>query len=114
MIRPLSAAERSVLTQLAAALPTQRSEALLHDLNTAAVEPSPDGARLVFHIAGHSRPAYRGQRLFPVEGLVLDRDGAEISVLLYADEQDRLFELELVRAGHGEPIAPIWSTLTVF
>ena len=58
-------------------------------------------------------PTYRGQHVFPVEGTVQDSDGASVSVLLHQDENDRLYELELVRYDDGDLINPKWETLKV-
>ena len=71
-------------------------------------------SRITFMIAGYERPAYQGQHPFRVEGKVQDRDGSEISVLLYADENGRLLELELVRFDEGEVIEPDWSTMRLW
>ena len=42
--------------------------------------------------------------MFPVEGTVQDADGACVSVLLHQDENDRLYELELVRYEDGDEV----------
>jgi hypothetical protein len=73
-----------------------------------------DGSRITFTIVGYQRPVYKGQHPFRVEGKVQDQDGSELSVLLHADENGRLLELELVRFDKGEVIAPDWSTLRLF
>ncbi len=73
-----------------------------------------DGARVIFEIAGYQRPPYRGQHPFGVEGKMLDSDNTELSVLLYADENGRLLELEFIRWDSNDPLSPQWGTLKVF
>jgi hypothetical protein len=43
------------------------------------------------------RLPYAGQHAYSVEGLVMDVDGTQLTVCVYADHQDRLLELELIR-----------------
>ena len=45
---------------------------------------------------------------------MVDADGADITVSLYADENGRLYELELLRWDPGEIIDPDWKTLTLY
>ncbi len=45
---------------------------------------------------------------------MLDKDGAELSVLLHADENGRLFELEFVRWDEGPLVGPEWGTLKLY
>lgn len=40
-----------------------------------------------------------------------DRDDAELTVVLYADENGRLLELEFMRWADGDLQAPNWDTL---
>ncbi|MFM0556029.1 hypothetical protein P0D69_34420 [Paraburkholderia sediminicola] len=40
-----------------------------------------------------------------------DADGAPISLLLFADPADRLYELEYLRWGDGPLQQPNWATL---
>ena len=42
-----------------------------------------------------------------------DADGVELTVLLHADVNGRLLEVELIRWDELEPIAPQWSSLKV-
>ena len=87
----------------------------MDDLTKVAVESATDdGSRVVFEIAGYERPPSRGQHAFEVEGRMGDADGADITVSLYADENDRLYELELVRWDSGKIIDPDWKTLTLY
>jgi hypothetical protein len=43
-----------------------------------------------------------------------DRDGAELAVDLYADPNNRLLELEIVRYEQGDLIDPDWTTLELY
>ncbi len=40
-------------------------------------------------------------------------DGVEIRVLLWEDQNRRVYELELLKLAEGEPIAPDWDTFEV-
>jgi hypothetical protein len=112
MMRVLSPAEKNVIRAVAVRLPDGERKQLLEDMERATAEAQTvDGSRIIFQIAGYDRPPYRGQHPFPVEGYVQDQDGAEIDVLLHADENGRLFELELVRFAEGGVIGPVWNTL---
>jgi hypothetical protein len=107
--------ERGVIHHVAQRLPPAQRDLLLTDMaNATAEDASAGGARVVFTIRGYERPTYRGQHPFPVEGRVLDRDGAELSVLLHADENGRLLELELVRFDEGPVLRPDWSTFKLW
>ncbi|MDR6537127.1 hypothetical protein J2739_002900 [Variovorax soli] len=89
----------------------ERSQ-LLEDLEKASAAPAtPDGSRVMFFIAGYERPQYRGQHPFGVEGRMLDSDGTELSVLLHADENGRLLELEFLRWDSFDLLGPNWKTL---
>lgn len=44
---------------------------------------------------------------------MLDRDDVELSVLLYADKNDRLFELEFIRWDSSGLLGPRYETLTL-
>jgi hypothetical protein len=85
---------------------------LLDDLKRlSAEEVLLDGSTVRFEIAGYTRPPYHGQRLLPVQGMVLDADGETVSVLLHEDENGRIYELELVRYANGNVLGPDWATL---
>jgi len=87
---------------------------LLDDVANAKIESiTPDNSRFIFHIAGYQRPVYEGQRLYGAEGTMLDGDSAHIDVLLFADNNGRLLELEFVRYESGDLVEPQWSTLEV-
>lgn len=114
-MRDLTSDEKRVIREIALRLPESECERLLADMEQANAEPvSRDESRIAFTIFGYDRPSYRGQHSFGVEGKVQDRDGSELSVLLHADENGRLFELELVRFDEGEVIGPDWSTLRLW
>lgn len=112
MMRELTSSEMRVIREVAARLPESERDRLLADMEVATADiRSKDGSRIAFDIPGYIRPAYRGQHPFGVEGKVLDRDGSELSVLLHADENGRLLEMELVRFDEGRVLEPDWSTL---
>lgn len=112
--RPLSAEERRCIERFADELRGHERAQLLADAASAtAVDVTPDGTRVLFAIADHDRPAYRGQHLYGVEGTLRDLDGGALSVLLYADEHSRLLELEIIRWDEGPLLQPQWDTLIV-
>ena len=115
IMRDLTSSEKNLIRSIALRLPNEEGSQLLLDMAQATAVSIPcDGSRVIFNISGYQRPAYRGQHPFPVEGKVRDQDGSELSVLLYADENGRLLELELVRFDEGDVIEPDWSTLRLW
>jgi hypothetical protein len=113
-MRQLSEAETSVLTLLGNEIdPDSVRVQFLLDLEHCLVtEGSDDGSRVLFHIEGYERPPYRGQHAFrgkdgfPIEGCVVDGDGAEIDVSIFADKNDRLLELEYVKQSLVQILGP--------
>lgn len=84
---------------------------LLNDIERCAVvEETEGGESLVFAIDGYCRPPYVGQHPYPTEGSVIDEDGEKLSVVLYADQQDRLLEMELIRWSGDARCSPRWDT----
>jgi hypothetical protein len=115
MKRLLSDTEKKVISRVAENLPEGQRRQLLDDLaNASAESATPDGARTVFDISGYDRPLYQGQHSFGIEGELLDKDGANISFDLYADENGRLLELELIRWDGKALIDPNWNTLKLY
>ena len=57
---------------------------------------------------------YKGQSAFPVEGKMLDKDGKEITVIVYADQNGRLLELEFIKWAEDEPVDPQIDTLQIY
>jgi hypothetical protein len=115
MFRPLATSETDAIRRVAEMLPAPAGQRLLQDLERATVDvPKSTAGRTVFAIAGYERPRHGGQHSFGVWGKLVDRDGTELSFDVFADQNDRLLELELIRWGEGEPLDPDWSTLTLF
>lgn len=113
MKRALNVYEAAVIREVAERLSQNDGAQLLKDLAHAFVEEeSSDGSRVIFGIDGYVRPPYRGQHSYGVDGSLQDKDGASITVILCADENGRLFELELIRWGHRDLIAPDWQSLS--
>ena len=102
MARKLSTEEEQVVRQRANGLTDAERQQILTDLSDCTVEPATqDGARLQFTISGYQRPQYHGQHSYSVGGTLEDADGTAVGVNLYADENHRILELELVRWGEG-------------
>lgn len=114
-MRSLSAEERNVITRISEKLGEREREQLLNDMEHASVNPvSEDGSLVEFEISGNEHPPYRGHSLYPVEGKLRDSDGAELCVLLNADENGRLLALEIIRWSTGDLLAPDWGTLELY
>lgn len=114
MKRRLTDHEYSALIELSKRLGSDQQKQLLDDLKKCTVEEATkDGSRLLFSIDGYDRPPYKGQHAYPVEGTVTDSDGAELSVSLYADENNRVLELELLKWGDALIQKPNWDTFKV-
>jgi len=112
-MRKLHDAERRAVLAMVAAL-GPAAEQVAKDVTEGQVEPEdPHGAHLIFHLPGYERPPYKGQRDLPVEGRMRDVDGVEIRVLLWEDQNRRVYELELLKLAEGEPIAPDWRTFEI-
>lgn len=112
-MRPLAEHERQLIQLFAAHLDDNRRQQLLADLSNASIaEERAGGACLVFHIEGYIRPPYRGQHTFPVEAET-GPDSAKVSILLYADQNDRLLELEYIDWTDGREVDTSWKGLRI-
>jgi hypothetical protein len=118
MKRELSSNEKLLLVRMAEFLPDNAvRQQLLADIETADIlsESAVQGAcSLIFRIAGYSRPSYEGQRTYPVEGRIADKDGAQMHVFLYCDQNSRLYELEMLRLDEREILQPDLNTLDLY
>lgn len=114
MLRELTDGERAFIRSIAFRLDDKERGELLSDLERARAEPTlDDGSLILFHIEGYQRPHHVGQHTFPFEGRVLDADGADVCVLLFADPGNRLLELEFLRWADGGLQGPDWATLQI-
>lgn len=114
-MRSLSTVERTIIEQMAEKMPAHLRSMLLSDLEVASVvDEMTDAAKISFAIPNYQRPIYRGQHSYGVEGRILDEDGVEISVILYADENNHLLELEFIRWGEGGVKALKLETLKLY
>lgn len=114
-MRQLTHEEQMLIMEFASKLEEGDRQRLLEDLRSAAATSvDPDGSRVMFEISGYERPPYRGQHLIGVEGRMLDGDGVDLSVLLYADENGHLLELEFIRWDASDLVGPRWDTLTLW
>jgi hypothetical protein len=111
----LTSIAKTIAEKFAARLPERERDTLVKDLAQSKVEPATGSeARVYFLIPGYERPEARGQHVYGVEGRVKDEDGSVLCVLLHADENDRVLELELVRFDEGTVKCPDWSTLELW
>jgi len=74
---------------------------------------------LMFNVSGYERAEkwrqqqYRARDGFPAEGVVKDKDGADMDVMLFQDQNHRILKMEIVRYHPGPVIKPDWSTFKV-
>jgi len=114
MKRPLRPHETRLIRAVAQKLADNEARQLLEDSEQAYVlEEFADGSRITFGINGYIRPPYKGQRSYGIEYTLQDKDGAEVSVDIFSDQNGRLLEIELVRWGHGPLISPNWKSITL-
>lgn len=114
-MRLLTTNEQALVNALVEALPMDQRSRVRADIERSQVnDVSGDGSRLLFTIEGYERPAGVGQHTYPVEGTMVDSDGAQLHVMLYADANDRLIELEIIRWDQGRLIQPELESLKTF
>ena len=113
----LTPGERDCIVKMASAFASDEERVqLLQDIDSIAIELSTASEILGFHIDGYVRPPYRGQAMFkgkdgfPIEGVVEDKDGEETVVLLFADQNHRMLELELVKPSGKPVLEPQWAS----
>ena len=112
MARPITDLERTLIARMIERLPTDQQASLMNDLALATAEPLNDDDSIIeLMIEGYQRPRLSGRNVLPVDGIVKDADGAHIELILFSDENDRLFEFEIVRYGDGSVIGPDWGAL---
>jgi hypothetical protein len=115
MMRSLTSVERELAEAIINALPQPKADIVRADLARSQVEDTNgDGTLLVFSIEDYDRPEGTGQHAFPVEATLRDEDGTQLDVTLYADKNDRLFELEIIRWGEGSIIRPDLASLRTY
>lgn len=107
--------ENNLVLEIANRLDDNEAEQLRADLKNAFVRfRAADNSRIEFELADYKRPPYEGQHSYGVEGKMTDGDGAELSVLLHADENGRLLELEIIRWDSGNLVGPDWRSLELY
>ena len=111
-MRPLTGVERKIVRWFAEQVDQPQRQSLLSDLDQALAEEIHDEQLTIrFHIDGYTRPPYRLERSLPIDAMALDADGANLAVTVAADENGRLFELQVIRFERGHVLAPDWDTL---
>lgn len=115
MMRAVSNRERLLIEGVARHLSPQAASQLIDDLNKCrAVDRFPDGAVVLFIIEGYDRPKYEGQHSYPVEIRLCDADGSELTAILFADPNNRLYELEIIRWDFGVMIGPNMESMEFY
>ncbi len=106
--RPLHAHERRLIEGVAEVLPGALGAQLRADSDRAmAVDEG--GLHVEFVLADHARPTPLGEHPYPVDIEVADADGEALTVILSADERDRLLQMEIIRWDDDPVIAPKWD-----
>ena len=110
-LRTLHAHERLLIEAVAAVLPADPAAQLRAD---AGVVMAVDESTLLvgFVLAGHARPTPPGDHPYPVDIEVPDADGEALSIILFADEDGRLLQLEIIRWDDEAVRAPKWDEAT--
>ncbi|WP_319276653.1 hypothetical protein [Stenotrophomonas sp.] len=110
-LRTLHAHERLLIEAVAAVLPADPAAQLRAD---AGVVMAVDESTLLvgFVLAGHARPTPPGDHPYPVDIEVPDADGEALSIILFADEDGRLLQLEIIRWDDEAVRAPRWDEAT--
>ena len=112
MTRPLRDEEIEIIKRIAKMLESTLKNQLLADLKAArAMIAHPDGSIIRFELENYARPSFEGQRPYPFEMKVRDNDGVELDIILFADQNGRLYELEYIRYRDGPVLGPDWTTL---
>lgn len=113
--RHLTADEMRIIEFIAENVSEYEKRGILDDARKLSVQATEDGTLLEFDIEGYERPPYTGQHDFDIDVdiCVDDLDGAHISIILFADQNDRLLELEYIRWDFKEIRDPQWETLRI-
>ena len=114
MKRPTTAVERMIVSRMCERLPAAQRAQMLADLAGASVEPLNDDCSILrFELQNYTRSAATGRRV-AVDATARDQDGAHLNVILFTDESNRLYELEVVRYDEGNVVGPEMETLRVY
>lgn len=112
MVKNISDTERHLIAYVASMLPPDEREDLMRDLDISHVARRSEDMQLVrFEIDGYTRPDYIGQRPYSAEAILKDVDDAELLLIIFKDQNQRLLELEIVRFDGGALQRPVLSTL---
>lgn len=113
-MKQLTVEEKKLLYQFAAKMNAEQSAHLKNDIEKlSVVSRAPDNSTIVFDIQQYTRPTYKGQHQYPIEARMQDEDGTEITVVLYADENGRVLELEFIRWDEAALMKPNWESLVL-
>lgn len=114
-MRALNDLERGIILAFAERMESKAANGLMEDLNLASVRETRSNEEcIIFELRGYERPPYRGQHSYPVHADLMDGDGAQIDVILYADANNRLFELEFIRWEDGDLVGLRLETLSFY
>ena len=120
-MRKPTALEFTIIQRMAKEIvPPSVQAQLLRDLESCMINcVRPDESLIRFDIEGYCRPDYKGQHSFtgkdgfPVGGVTTDEDGSKVEVWLYADENNRILEIELNK-WDGAPLKRVnWENFLV-
>ena len=113
-MRRLTSIEIAALAALVKKLPESLRWQVLEDLRACTVqEAQPEGTRLTIFIPGYDRPQYSGQHAVGGGGVLSDSDGESVDVTLFADENDRILKIELLKWAPAPLHSANWNTFRV-
>jgi hypothetical protein len=117
MIRPLTKEEITLIKLFAEKLNKKQENQIMADMKNATAEiiTEAGGSIICFHINGYERPEKGGQDVI-AEGTIKDQGNIPVTILLFTDCNDRLYELEFIRwdGTEGDKIIKLdWLTLTI-
>jgi hypothetical protein len=111
-MRAVTTVEREIVRWFAARANELQRERVLSDLDQAQAEETRDKHLTIqFQVEGYTRLPYRVEHPLLVNACVLDFDGAKLDVSVSLDENDRLFQLQVLRFEDGPVQGPDWTTL---
>ena len=113
-MRKIDLNERKIILAIANELALEPRQKIFEDIANALIcIETDDGSRRRFQLMDYKRPPYSGQHAYPVEGRMMDADGSDVTVRLYADENERIFELEFIKWSERPIISLRWNTFFI-
>lgn len=118
VVRRLSNKESEAIVLIAGSIESaaERDQLLTDIQSCTVISKNVDGSMLMFNIDGYMRPEkwrqsqYKARDGYIAEGVVKDKDGVDMDVMLFKDQNHRILKLDIVRYQGGPVLGPDWST----